>query len=174
MRRVGVNTNDFYVYRKIELELSEIAEVSPARSEEYSDLWDTLILHRGDELILLRAADTDTLPYPYPLGALCERISSPEESPLYLHEGCAVLHGERIKLTDLEYSLLAALYEGEGFTSREELISRVFGNGVSCGMLNVYIHYLRQKLEMGGEKIILSSRALGYGIDQKYKGGKRT
>ena len=34
--------------------------------------------------------------------------------------------------------------------------------------MNVYIHYLREKLEADGEKIILSSRSHGYKIDEKY------
>ena len=36
--------------------------------------------------------------------------------------------------------------------------------------VNVYIHYLREKLESGGEKIIISSRNMGYKIDSKYLG----
>ena len=40
--------------------------------------------------------------------------------------------------------------------------------GADEGVLNVYVHYLREKLERGGEKIIISSRGLGYKIDEKY------
>jgi len=53
-------------------------------------------------------------------------------------------------------------------TSREELLSRVWGNDTDPGVLNVYVHYLREKLERGGEKIILSSRKCGYRISEKY------
>ena len=51
----------------------------------------------------------------------------------------------------------------------------VWGDGADGGVLNVYIHYLREKLEAGGEKIILSSRKQGYKIVEKYlkNGGKR-
>jgi DNA-binding response OmpR family regulator len=34
-------------------------------------------------------------------------------------------------------------------------------------VLNVYVHYLREKLE-DGKKIIISSRKLGYKIDERY------
>jgi DNA-binding response OmpR family regulator len=36
------------------------------------------------------------------------------------------------------------------------------------GLINVYVHYLREKLEVGGEKIINSSRKNGYAIDEKF------
>jgi DNA-binding response OmpR family regulator len=61
------------------------------------------------------------------------------------------------------------LIEASGdFISREELIRRVWGEGADGGVLNVYVHYLREKLEKQGEKIIISSRKNGYKIDGKY------
>ena len=56
------------------------------------------------------------------------------------------------------------------FVSREEILSQVWNGDADCGIINVYIHYLREKIEHG-EKIILSSRKQGYCIDEKYLGG---
>ena len=44
----------------------------------------------------------------------------------------------------------------------------VWGDECEGGVLNVYIHYLREKLETEGEKIIFSTRKMGYKIDKKY------
>lgn len=91
---------------------------------------------------------------------------------LTLGERCAYLRGERIKLTEVEYALLSMLYEKKGeYVSREELRLGVWDEDTDSGVVNVYIHYLRQKLERG-EKIINTSRSLGYKIDEKYIGGQ--
>ena len=80
------------------------------------------------------------------------------------------LGDEKIKLTELEYKLLGALISADGdFVTRQELLSSVWGEGFDAGVVNVYVHYLRQKLEKNGKKIILSSRKEGYGIDKKYR-----
>ena len=64
------------------------------------------------------------------------------------------------------------LYEKKGeYVSREELRLGVWDEDTDSGVVNVYIHYLRQKLERG-EKIINTSRSLGYKIDEKYIGGQ--
>ena len=81
----------------------------------------------------------------------------------------AYLDGKEIKLTEVEASLLGRLISASGeFVSRGELLRGVWGDSADGGVLNVYIHYLREKLEVCGEKIILSSRSAGYGIDKKY------
>ena len=77
--------------------------------------------------------------------------------------------GEKsITLTEVEYRLFSALISKSGFISREELSQTVWGEHES-GLLNVYVHYLREKLEADGEKIIISSRREGYKIDEKYE-----
>ena len=84
-----------------------------------------------------------------------------------------LLDGERIRLTESEHKLLSLIAEGDGeLVSRDELTRGTFGEEAEGGILNVYIHYLREKLEASGEKIILSSRRGGYRIDKKYLGGE--
>ncbi len=89
-------------------------------------------------------------------------VLSEKESAVYLGK-------RKIKLTDVEYRLLLALYSAEGFVKRDTLLQEVWGGERDLGVVNVYIHYLREKLEQDGEKIILSSRREGYGIDQRYR-----
>ena len=82
------------------------------------------------------------------------------------------LDDKEIRLTELEEALFMKLYEARGeFVGRDELFS-VFAEGASQSMLNVYIHYLREKLEIDGEKIIISSRKHGYKISEKFTGGR--
>jgi DNA-binding response OmpR family regulator len=80
-----------------------------------------------------------------------------------------VFLGEKeIRLSELERALFMKLYESRGdFVSRDELFS-VFTEGSSESMLNVYIHYLREKLERDGVRVIISSRKHGYKIDEKF------
>ena len=83
--------------------------------------------------------------------------------------GERIFIGEReLKLTDLEEALFMKLYSARGeFVCRAELFS-VFADGSSESMRNVYIHYLREKLERDGARVIISSRKHGYKIDEKY------
>ena len=72
----------------------------------------------------------------------------------------------------LFFSLFNLLYSRKGeFVSRDEILALVWNGKADKGILNVYVHYLREKLEKNGEKIILSSRNYGYKINEKYLGG---
>ena len=83
----------------------------------------------------------------------------------------AKLKGKSFSLTEVEGKLLFALTSADGFVSRDSLLKSVWCAQNDSGVVNVYIHYLREKLEKDGEKIIISSRKYGYKIDEKYKGG---
>jgi two-component system OmpR family response regulator len=52
--------------------------------------------------------------------------------------------------------------------SREVILDRVWHGDADGGIVNVYIHYLREKLETEGERIILASRGRGYSLTEKY------
>ena len=115
------------------------------------------------------------LPLPFTYGQLISVIEEKKDgSPaLMIGEGCAYLRGERIALTEVEFALFEELYrKGGEFVSKEQLLGKVWGEGTDGGVVNVYVHYLRQKLERG-ERIILNSRMNGYKIDERFlKGGK--
>jgi len=113
------------------------------------------------------------LPLPFAFTELFSAIEGcgGNAPKLTLGERCAYLRGEKIPLTEVELALLRVLYDAKGeYVSREELLSRVWAEGTDNGVVNVYVYYLRQKLERG-EKIINTSRKLGYKIDANYLGG---
>ncbi len=179
MAKIGVFTKDDFLYRKIMLD-------APAGTEVRR--WST------DADIILCDIDTESLPHvecitmsrrgeadiavPFRLGTvaalLTERAADGKPLTLDADGRCAHLYGESIKLTEVEFSLFSLLYERGGeFASRDEILNAVWGDGVDAGIINVYIHYLREKLETHGEKVIISSRRSGYKIDERYFGGNR-
>ena len=177
--KISVLTNDRYLYRHIELELD-----APVISYADGVCADILILDcdtadepsfKGKIVRLSREEKADTVRLPLPLGRLRELCSEKDENAKRLltvpNERCAILDGKRIKLTSHEYSLLSLLIsKGGDYACREEIAKNVFG-GASDGLINLYVHYLREKLEDGSEKIIISSRSQGYRINRKYLGG---
>ncbi len=85
------------------------------------------------------------------------------------NERAVILDGVSIKLTDVEFRLLRTLLSvpvGE-YVSKQKIVDEVWGDGVDGGVVNVYVHYLREKLEKGGERIIISTRNLGYKINER-------
>ncbi len=173
--KVDVKAKDKYLYQKIKLILGE-----ESFCEEGGMTVPDVILTDGDlpkdytgRVILMSRSGEGELKIPFSeeelMNVLYEKKT--ESRPLTIGNKCVILHGEKIALTELEHSLLCALSEGGGeFISREELLHKVWGKDAREGILNVYIHYLREKLEVGGEKIIISSRKQGYKISERYAG----
>lgn len=194
---IGVLSTDGMLIRKLALALSESAAVSRATkgSDECFDILFVDKRARGASALSDSAADipavrtvvisdrgntsasASALPYPFSFRELHELVAGGEGSVQRLiieTDGRSVLlDGERIRLTEREHRLISAIAEGGGeFVGREKLRALAFGEDADGGILNVYIHYLREKLEKSGEKIILSSRLGGYRIDEKYLGVK--
>ena len=70
---------------------------------------------------------------------------------------------ELFPLSATEAKLLSLLREADGEPiSRKALIEGVWGNDGNDGLLNLYVHYLRQKIEGDGKKRIFSARGKGY------------
>ncbi len=178
-------TEDAYLGQKLRLELSALfvrIEVSAAE-EGAADVYifDTRThAPRTDaptHYYLSESGDTPapsrTLPLPLPIGLAAKRLGQRRASPLTLSADGRTVHflGKEIRLTEVEFSLLTALYAAKGaYISRESLHAAVWGEAGTSGLLNVYIHYLREKLETEGERVILSSRKLGYALSEKYAG----
>lgn len=112
------------------------------------------------------------LSLPFPIGAAVacvERRASSASPLLRMTEHGVVWKGRHIELTETEHALLRALIEADGATVSREALARCMRGGTSSeGAINVYIHYLRKKLEAGGERILLSTRGGGYRIDRRY------
>ena len=97
--------------------------------------------------------------------SLAEKQDKP--LPLYpLSDRQAVMvDGEEIALTETEYALFLALWEAEGaFVDRETLLHAVWGEGQDSAVVNVYIHYLRKKLQRNGRQYLHAKRGGGYAL----------
>ncbi|MBR5817061.1 MAG: winged helix-turn-helix transcriptional regulator [Clostridia bacterium] len=177
MKRVCVITENEMLYRKIKLELAGVCEVYGARAPH--DLSDGVLVDADNpkfcDLPGIKMSKTGgDIPLPFKLGTLCELFKSDGEPKLKIGEGFDVFVGNRaVRLTEVEFSLFLALFESAGeYVSRGELVRRVWGEGFDEGVLNVYVHYLRAKLEADGERIITCSRGKGYKINEEYLGGR--
>ncbi len=132
---------------------------------------------RGDTIHIGRGVrEGEGIPYPFRHEQIISaaRAKDDGDEPRLIYDGrYAVIGSERIRLTDVEGRLLEELLRSEGYVSREELVRSVWGGECDGGVVNVYIHYLREKLERDGRRVILSSRKEGYCINEKYKRGEK-
>ena len=175
--RIGVLTANTNLYNKLRLLLRERCEV--VMLDRYEDGY-ALVLTDADtrdvpeEKTVVMSSRGGDVPLPFrheDILALTDGADDGDDEKITLvRDGRrAILGDETIKLTELEYRLLELLLSRAGeYVSREELLTKIWDEECDGGVVNVYVHYLRQKLERRGQKIILSSRKLGYAIDKKY------
>lgn len=172
-KRITVVTGNPYLWQKIYLTMKYDAEVVRTDAPEGEiclfDL-DTAELPEGAKVIRMAREGECELSVPFTEEGLRAAIDKRRGGArLSLSERVATLDGEDIRLTEVEAALLGRLMAAGGeFVAREELLRDVWGGEADGGVINVYIHYLREKLERRGEKIILSSRKSGYKIEGKY------
>lgn len=176
-RRVSILTKDRYLYQKLFLELLEngnysfcdkdSAEIVICDSDTENPVEGAVTLSRSKE----KGAD---ITLPFEIDTLAHFLDKKKRVPLVLpkDERAVVLHGEKIKLTEIEYALFSLLMSRREFVTREEILNTVWHGKADDGIVNVYIHYLREKLEKSGEKLIISSRKLGYRISENYLDGE--
>ncbi len=105
-------------------------------------------------------------PFPMEEWRRAVRAEGKETAATYTN-GCILLpDGSVISLTEREDALFLLLYEADGSpVAREHLAEAVFPDAAApekC--LNVYIHYLRKKLERNGKRAILAHRGGGYSL----------
>ena len=180
VKSIKVYTKNKYLFQKIRRDAGSILvdygiSEGALLCEDEIVLWDNSMGSCPISGAITLGGEGADILLPFPLGTVSALIQKNGESTLGIDtkNKAAILHGARIRLTDVEFSLFSSLYEKRGeYVTREDLISSVWGDGIDGGILNVYIHYLREKLEGDGEKIILSSRKLGYCIDKRFLGGK--
>lgn len=175
-KRIAVLTEDVYLYQKIYLLLSPVHEcerVFGVRADGYDlclfDARDGGKAPEGTPVIIMSYSDAK-LKIPFSEEELLSAVENTEKPPeLSLGDGCAYFRGKAVKLSNLEYSLLSLLISmGGRFVSREEILKEVWHSEKEGGIVNVYVHYLREKLEACGEKVIISSRKEGYKIDGRF------
>lgn len=180
MKEFLVVTEDERLGQLIRLLLKDEGRVSVKKNISIGTDYDCIIADADTvedcslaNLILSRGELKNSIKIPFRHEELLEKIfkvsNTGAHSLKLAKDGRVALVGEKkILLTEVEGRLLSALIDAGGFISREELLSLVWSGEADGGVVNVYIHYLREKLEKGGEKIILSSRKHGYKIDEKY------
>ena len=173
---IKVYTTDRYLFRKIQLELLSFGQVTLCEGESsgYDDGIFDLNTENGRILYVKLGDKTKEFTYPIRLGELKDYLSkSPAScnSVVLCGDRQASVCGRTVKLSELEYALLSLLLKHKRYVSKGEILRDVWKGQAEAGVVNVYIHYLRQKLEKSGEKIILSSRQKGYTINQKYTEG---
>ena len=177
-KRAAVITDSHNLYRKIALELIDEFDTVKLERGEATDEYDAVFVDadsidgdaRGIRMTRGEARPGE-LALPFRLGEALRLATSASDEILGIAPDakCAILRGRRIALTEVEFSLFSLLYEKRGeYVLREDILRKVWGDGADKGVINVYVHYLREKLEKSGERIILSSRNQGYKIDEKY------
>lgn len=140
-----------------------------------------------EETSVIRGLDCggdDYMTKPFKLGELCSRIrallrrstgQNTEEGILrsgelmvHLAEGRALLRGESVELTAVEYRLLCLFLTNRGkVLTRTVILDRLWdnaGNFVDDNTLSVYIRRLREKLEENpsAPKYLKTVRGVGY------------
>ena len=177
---VTVLTKDVYLFQKIKLALGQEFEVSdkitPDTKKILVDTDNSSLPDRAGCITMSRIQACTDIRIPFSPSAVRDILTeSASDSPLLSlseSERCALLRDKKIKLTEAEYSLLRVLLSNKGkFIPREKILETVWGEGFDRGVVTVYIHYLREKLEADGDKIILSSHKQGYKIDERFIGG---
>lgn len=183
-KRIGISTKNEILYDKMRLLLRAECDVTLiTKDDEYASFSlvfvdrDTSPMPHGTNVITMGKADGCDINLPFKHEDVLNYISKCEDDSEYIElfsDGRSVrFGGELIKLTDVEFKLLDMLMKSDSeFVSRDFLLNEIWGKGQESGVVNVYIHYLRQKLEKSGRKVIISSRKEGYRIDKKYRRGR--
>jgi DNA-binding response OmpR family regulator len=175
LKKIAVLTNDKYLFQKLRLELRKNSSEAVTDTEEAElVICDIDTVKPVANAISVSRHENRGADFTLPLSlAAIRKLTENGRNALTLDEKTrtAELMGQKIKLTELEARLLSLLMKSGGFVSREEIISKLWGESAEGGILNVYVHYLREKLEKNGEKIIISSRKSGYRISEKYSSG---
>ena len=183
MKRVAIYTNNKRLGRKLELILRPYAIVDVLGDGEPSDGYSLIFVDPEScpELIgcgislpyTEKGGSIRALPFLHEdvISLVCSIDEKSRGKTLRLAEDArAALFGtDRIPLTEVEYKLLSVLLSSDGFQDRGSLTAAVWGEGADSGVLSVYVHYLREKLEASGERVIVTSRTQGYAIDKKYR-----
>lgn len=121
----------------------------------------------------------DYLPKPFAFEELVARVRAVARRPssgdlpllqcgdveVRLERQQAFRAGHQLDLTRREYDLLCFLMRNQGRTvTREQILDRVWGYDaeVTEGVLDVYVSYLRRKLETFGPRMLHNVRGFGY------------
>ncbi len=92
--------------------------------------------------------------------------ASGEKYTLNLEEGAAVLNGQRIELTPIEFLIINELLASKGKAVPRERLEEISGANKDGNMVTVYINRLREKFSAKSDRrIIKTIRGGGYTIE---------
>lgn len=186
MKRIGVLCTDPFLFQKINLALPrpwECIHISDGDEAYGFDVCfvdtDFFKAPSGINAVRMSRASDCELRIPFAITELMSFVTEQKDTARKLildEERRTVRFGkELIHLTELEFTLLSLLASERGrFFSKEEILSHIWDSDADKGIINVYIHYLRTKIEKNGEKVIISSRNNGYKIDERFLEGEST
>ncbi len=154
--------------------VSESANTAPSSKVYIVDLDSASIPNKEGSDFICFSEDRDRatrhagLLRPFSLEQLQSALSgSRRQSVEELEDGgerVILFGGRHIRLTEREHSLYSLLAEAKGASvDRAELCRRIW-NCEDTESLNIYIHYLRRKLEQNGVRAIKSHRGKGYSL----------
>ncbi len=177
--RIGIFCKSDLLFQKIRLALYGTAECVRIADGGGEEFFLTIAEDTGETVpagaILMSKKDGADLKIPFTIEALRATVKKRSESDEYLKldekRKSVLFKGRLIKLTELEFSLLSLLMSKRRAFSKEEILKGVWSANTDSGIVNVYIHYLREKLEADGEKVITALRGRGYKIDERFLSG---
>ena len=174
MKRIAVVTRDEFLYKKIALSLAGHDTVMLGSNDDFSGFdrvfldIDTCEAASVGKVTMSRHSYCD-LPIPFDIDAPARYLSEKASGRLIPERREVTIGDLSIKLTELEFLLFSLIVEAGGeAVSREKILEEVWHGEADGGIVNVYIHYLREKLESGGERVIVASRGKGYSLSEKY------
>ena len=185
--RVGIITSDDIFYSKIKLILRHDADTVRLIAKDVGSSGCDVIFAdlRDDEPPKCKCVtfgEDGDIPFPFKhedvINAFHDAKREIPEGLYVTGDGKhAYLSGRGITLTKVEYRLLERLLDESigSYVSRNQLLESVWGGACDPGVVVVYMHYLRKKLEAGGEKVIITKRGKGestYKIDERYRRSK--
>ncbi len=177
MMQIAVITENFFLFQKIKLILLDEAECICFRKRAEADNFsvclvdiDTTSSFTSRDLRMSRDKECE-LKIPFSENALAELIMQCSNDAVIKTsdvDKTVFVRGRAVKLTELEYSLFSLLLSESRFFTKEEILRKIWGENADIGIVNVYIHYLREKLEVEAERIIISARNKGYKINEQF------
>ena len=174
MKRIAVVTRDEFLYKKIALSLADHDTVMLGSNDDFSNFErvfldiDTCDVASVGKVTMSRRGNCD-LPIPFDIDAPARYLSKKVSARLIPERREVTLGDISVKLTELEFLLFSLIVEAGGeAVSRERILYEIWHGEADGGIVNVYVHYLREKLEIGGERVIVASRGKGYSLSEKY------
>ena len=169
MKKIAVLTRDEFLYKKIALSFEGCNTVMLGSGDDahgfdrvFLDL-DTCEAASVGKVTMSRRVSCD-LPVPFGIDAPARYLSKKASARLIPERREVTLGDISVKLTELEFLLFSLIVDAGGeAVSREEILERVWHGEADGGIVN-----LREKLESGGERVIVASRGKGYSLSEKY------